>query len=175
MEDEAKRAIYRVRIRGTVDAVWRELTRRDRPQWAMFNSMLHTDGLAPGGQLRMRTPNGKYTGVSGEYIEVVEPVRLSHTMRFTTSDDPACKVTFDLTEVEDGVELTLTVDDIPVGTKSEKNLRQGGKFIVDNLKAIVETGRPTFGARVLFVVFKLLEPFTPKRARTENWPLASRS
>jgi uncharacterized protein YndB with AHSA1/START domain len=123
----------------------------------------------------MRTPNGKYTGVAGEYIEVVEPVRLSHTMRFTTSDDPACKVTFDLTEVEEGVELTLTVDDIPVGTKSEKNLRQGGEFIVNNLKAIVETGRPTFGARVLFVAFKLLEPFTPKRARTENWPLACQS
>lgn len=169
--DEHDKAIFRVHIRGTVDDVWRELTRTDRPQWAMFNSVLHTDGVAPGGQLRMRTPNGKFTAVVGEYIEVDEPVRLSHTMRFTSYDDPPCTVTYDIEEETDGVKLTLTVTEIPVGTKSAKQLRSGGSFIVKNLKSIVETGRPTLGARMMFAVFGLLAPLTPKRLHTDNWPI----
>ena len=175
MKSSSNRAVYRVTIEGTMDDVWRELTRTDRPQRAMFNSVLHTDALAAGGQLRMRTPNGRYTGVVGEYITVEEPVRLAHTMKFTSFEDPACTVTFDMAQVERGVELTLTIDDVPVGTKSEKHLRQGGGFIVKNLKAIVETGGPTLGARLLFVLFRLLEPTTPKRARSEHWPLPQAS
>lgn len=168
---ETERAVFKVRIDGSIDDVWRELTRSDRPQWAMFNSRLDTDGVAPGGQLRMRTPNGRYTAVAGRYIEVDAGRRLSHSFRFTNYDDPECKVTYDLREQSGAVELTLTVENIPVGTKSAKQLKQGGPFIVNNLKAIVETGRPTPGARILFVLFKLLEPFSPARSRSENWPL----
>ncbi|MCH9649778.1 MAG: SRPBCC domain-containing protein [Deltaproteobacteria bacterium] len=171
MSESTKRAVFKVSIRGTVDAVWRELTRREGPQKAMFNAVLHTDGIAPGGTLRMRSINGKYTAVAGQYIEVEEPVRLTHTMRFTTNDDPECRITYRLEETAEGVDLTLTVDDLPVGSKSEKQLRQGGPFIVNNLKAIVETGKPTFGTRLLYVLFKVLEPLNPKRARSEHWPL----
>ena len=170
---DKRQAIYEVMIRGTIDAVWKELIRTDRPQRAMFNSVLHTDRLAAGGQLRMRSPDGKYTSVVGEYIEVNEPVRMVHTMRFTTTDDPECVVTFDLEDTPEGVRLRLTVDEIPVGTKSEKHLRQGAEFIARNLKAIVETGQPTFGARMLYVLFKVLAPFNPKRTRSEFWPLES--
>ena len=162
MNESAKRAVFKVSIKGTVDAVWRELTRTDGPQRAMFNTVLHTDGVAPGGQLRMRSLNGKYTGVAGQYIEVEKPVRLSHTMRFTSSEDPACKIIYTLQETAEGVDLTLTVDDLPLGTKSEKQLRQGGAFITNNLKAIVETGKPTLGARLLFLLFKALEPLSPR-------------
>jgi hypothetical protein len=119
----------------------------------------------------MRSPNGKYTAVVGEVIELEEKVRFSHTFRFTTYDDPVCTVIYELREVEGGVALTLTVEDMPAGTKTAKQMKQGGSFIVNTLKSVVETGRPPLGARLLFVLFKLLEPFNPKRARSENWPL----
>lgn len=170
---QGEKAVFRVHIRGSVDDVWRELTRTDRPQWAMFNSVLHTDGVAPGGQLRMRSPNGKFTAVVGEYIAVERPVRLTHSMRFTTYDDPPCTVDYQLKEVADGIELTLSVTEIPVGTKSAKQLRSGGSFIVKNIKSIVETGRPTLGARTLFVLFRLLAPLNPERSRSEHWPLST--
>lgn len=168
---ETERAVFKVRIDGTIDDVWRELTRTDRPQWAMFNSRLDTEGVAPGCEMRMRTPNGKYTAVAGRYIEVDQGRRLAHSFRFTNYDDPECKVTYDLQERGGAVELTLTVENIPTGTKSAKQLEQGGPFIVNNLKAIVETGKPTLGARALFLLFKLLEPFNPASTRSENWPL----
>lgn len=168
---EKEKAVYKVRIRSTVDEVWQELTRTQGLQRAMFNSRLETDGVAPGGQLRMRSPNGRYTAVSGEYIEVEKPVRLSHTFRFTAYDDPECEVVYTLREVEDGVELTLNCDGMEPGSKTAKQMKQGGPFIVENLKAILENGKPTLGARLLFVLFKLMAPFSPGRSRSENWPV----
>ncbi len=173
MTEAADKAVFRITIHGSVDDVWQELVRTDRPQGAMFNSRMERDRLAPGGQLRMRSPNGKYTAVAGEFIEVEQPVRLSHTMRFTNYDDPECTVVYDLREVETGVEVTLTVEKLPLGTKSEKQLRQGGPFIVKNLKAIVETGKPTLGARLLYVLFALMAPLNPKRCRSVYWPIPS--
>lgn len=168
---ELERAVFRVIIRGTIDDVWREITRTDAAQRCMFNMRLHTDGLRPGGKIRMRTGSGKYTGVVGDVLEFDPPHRYAHTFRFTNYDDPECKVIYELREVDGGVEFTLTLDDVPAGTRTAKQMTQGGKLIVDTLKAIVETGRPALGTRMLFVLFKLMEPFSPKRTRSENWPI----
>ncbi len=37
--------------------------------------------------------------------------------------------------------------------------------------AVCETGKPTLGTRMLFVLFGLMAPFSPKSARSEHWPL----
>jgi hypothetical protein len=76
-----------------------------------------------------------------------------------------------LKEVDGGTEFTLINEDVPAGTKTEKYMTQGGRFIVDNLKAIVETGKPTPGGRFALFMMKLAQPFTPAAARSENWPL----
>ena len=166
--DEGK-AIFKVFIRGTIQAVWRELTKTDEVQQAMFNSRLHTPGLAVGNPLCMRTPNGRFTNVVGNILEVERPVRFAHTMRFTTTDDPPSTVVYDLREVEGGVEFTLTVLDMPVGTKTEKQMKSGGTFIVNTMKSVVETGKPSLGVRLLFVLFAVMGPFSPAKAKTENW------
>ncbi len=162
--------VYKVVIRGTVDAVWREITKTDEAQQAIFNMKLDTPGLEPGAPIRMRTVNGKYTGVVGEVLAYDPPRRYSHTFRFTQYDDPPCVVTYELREVDGGVEFTLTSEKIPAGTKTAKQMKQGGKLIAETLKSIVETGRPSFGTRLLFVLFKLMEPFSPKTTRSELWP-----
>src|ERR1051325_1990257 len=98
-------AIFKVFIRGSIQDVWREITRTDQPQRAMFNMMLHTNGpLRVGAPLRMRTISGKYTAIVGEVIEWNPPHRYAHTFKFTQMDDPPCKVSYDLKEVEGGVE-----------------------------------------------------------------------
>ncbi|MCA9245342.1 MAG: SRPBCC domain-containing protein [Phycisphaerales bacterium] len=167
---ETTRAVFSVHIRGTIDAVWREITKTDEPQGAMFNMCLDTKGLAPGEKIFMRTPNGKFTGVVGEVLEFDPPHKYSHTFKFTNYDDPPCKVTYELTEKDGGVEFKLIVDDMPVGTKTAKDMTGGGKMIVNTLKAIVETGRPPMFTRGLYRMFALLGPLmTPKRCRSENW------
>lgn len=167
---ETERAVFKILIKGSIQEVWREITKTNEAQGCMFNMQLHTLGLKLGALIRMRTKNAKYTGVVGEVIEFDPPRRYSHTFRFTNFNDPPCKVIYDLKEVSGGVEFTLTCDDIPKGTKTAKQMVPGGKLIVNTLKAIVETGKPSLGTRMLFVMFKLMEPFSPKSTRTENWP-----
>lgn len=168
---ETTRIVSKVFIRGSIQAVWREITKTDELQKCFFNMRMHTNGLAPGGKVRMRTGDGKYTAVVGDILEFDPPRRFAHTFRFTQYDDPPCKVIYELKEVEGGVEFTLTTDDLAVGTRTAKDMTRGGDFICKTLKAIVETGRPPLGVRMLHVLFKLLAFMTPAKCRSENWPL----
>lgn len=164
---------FRVVIEAPIEDVWHEITRRDQPIPAFFNSRMDATRLAPGAKLAMRTPDGKYTGVVGEILEFEPPTRFVHTFRFTAYDDPACTVAYDLRPVDGGVEFTLTITDLPTGTKTAKQMVQGGSMIVKTLKAVLENGKPPLGIRMLFGLFKVLAFTTPKKCRSENWPVSS--
>jgi uncharacterized protein YndB with AHSA1/START domain len=163
--------VSKILIRGKIEDVWREITKTDEPQLAMFGAQMHRLTLGAGSPIRMRTPNGKYTSVVGEILEVNPPYRFSHTMRFTAYDDPYCTVTYELRETPEGVEFTLTSKGVRAGTKTASNMTRGGDFIVKTLKSIVETGRPPLGTRLLYLMFALLTPFSPARSKSELWPL----
>ena len=169
---ESQPKLFRVLIRGSLEDVWNEITRTDdEPIAAFFNTRMDVGRLAPGSKLAMRTRDGAYTGVVGEILEFEPMTRFAHTFRFTNFDDPECKVIFDLEEVEGGVQFTMTIEDLPEGTRTAKQMVQGGTLIVNTLKSVIETGKPSFGTRCLFVLFRLLQPFSPKRSRSENWPV----
>jgi uncharacterized protein YndB with AHSA1/START domain len=171
---EKKKAVYRIVIDGPQEAIFRELTATDRPLGAIYNSMMHTTGLRPGGRMQMRTVSGKHTIVDGDILEYDPPHRFSHTHRFTQMDDPVCVVTYELKPVAGGVEVTLTVDDMPLGTETAKQMSSGGDFILKNLKAIVETGKPTFGARMMYFMFGAMEFVLPAKTKAVHWPLEGR-
>ncbi|MCA9277730.1 MAG: SRPBCC domain-containing protein [Phycisphaeraceae bacterium] len=165
-------AKFNVKIKGTIEDVWREITRTDgKPIPAFFNSVMHAKSLTPGSKIAMRTPDGKYTGVVGEITEFDPPKRFAHTFKFTNYNDPECVVVYDLESVSDGVSFTLTIRDIPVNTKTAKQMLMGGKMIVGTLKSVIETGKPSTGTRMLFVMFKVMGLFTPKKCLSEHWPV----
>ena len=163
--------VFRIVIQGSVEDVWREITKTDEPIACFFNSRMDVRALRPGSKLAMRTPDNAYTGVVGEILEVEPYRRFSHTFRFTQADEAPCTVIYDLEPVEGGVQFTLTVEDLAIGTKSAKQMIQGGSMIVNTLKAVIETGQPSFGTRALFVLFRVMQPFAPKKCRTEHWPV----
>lgn len=170
---EPDKAVFRIVIDGSMEAIYRELTKTDSLQGAVFNSRLTLDqpGLVRGRKLQMRTGSGRHAIVIGEVVDVDPPRRFAHTHRFTSHDDPFCTVVYDLKPVTGGVEVTLTVENIPRGTKTEKEMAGGGDFILKNLKALVETGRPPWGTRVLYGLFGAMEFVLPKKTKVENWPL----
>jgi uncharacterized protein YndB with AHSA1/START domain len=170
-DTEDTSAKFRVHIAAPPDAVWQEITRTDAPIAAFFNSQMYVSRLAPGARLAMRSPDGRYTGVVGEILEHDPPRRFAHTFKFTSYDDPECVVVYDLAEEAGGTLFTLTIRDLPLGTRTGKQMVQGGKLITSTLKSVLETGRPSFGTRMLFVLFKLMAPFTPKKSRSEHWPI----
>jgi len=170
---EQENAVFKVMIHGPIERVWNEITRTDIPQKCMFNSLICTPGgkLKVGSPMQARTASGKHVGVVGKVLEFDPPRRYVHTFKFTRFDDPPCKVTYDLRPVADGTEFTLTISDLAPGTKTAKQMTAGSKLIVNTLKNVIETGRPSFGVRCFYMLFGLLEPIMPKHTRVENWPL----
>ena len=167
----AEKAVFRIVINGSQQAIFDEITRTDRPLGAIYNAVLHTTGLRPGGRFQMRTGTGKHVIVDGDVLECDPPNRFVHTHRFTQHDDPVCRVAYDLRPVAGGIEVTMTVEDIPVGTKTAKSMMQGGPFILGNLKSLVERGKLPLGTRLMYLMMDNMEFVLPARTKTENWPL----
>ena len=168
---EGTRAVFRIVIDGPQQAIFDELTRTDRPLPAIFNAHMHVSKLAPGGRMQMRTVSGGHVIVYGDIVEYDPPRRFVHTHRFAQRDDPVCRVTYELKPVTGGIEVTLTVDDLPLGTKTATEMQRGGPFILDNLKSVVENGRPTLGVRMMYAAMGAMEFVLPAKTKAEKWPL----
>ncbi len=165
-----ERSYFRVVIRAPIHKVWAEITRTDSVLPFFFNSVCRTPGFQVGAPIRMVSKDGKHTSVVGDVIEFDPPHRYAHTFKFTNLDDPVCTVRYVLKEVEGGTEFTLINEGVPAGTRTEKYMTSGGDFITRNLKACIETGKPTLGGRFALVMMGLMAPFTPKQCRAELWP-----
>ena len=50
-------------------------------------------------------------------------------------------------------------------------MTSGSTMILNTLKAVVETGKPTLGIRIMYALFSKLGFILPKRTRAEHWPL----
>ncbi|MEM8815551.1 MAG: SRPBCC domain-containing protein [Pseudomonadota bacterium] len=166
----SNKAIYKVTIAAPIGKVWDELVKTDEVLPFFFGSVCKTTGeIEVGAPIAMQTKNGKYRSVVGKVLEFDPPFRYSHTFKFTNYDDPPCTVSYELKEVDGGTEFLLITTNVPAGTKTEKGMAQGGPFIVNTFKSIVETGRPTFGGRLMLGLMGLFEPFSPKVSKSENW------
>lgn len=165
------RLVSKIFIAGSQQAIWRELTKQGEPQAAVFNAWLHAQSLAPGNRIQMRTASGGKVIVVGEVLEFDPPNRFAHTFRFTQYDDPPCTVIYELHPVEGGVEVSLIVENLPVGTRTAKSMDGGSRSILGTLKRVVETGRPSFGKRLMYGLFDRMEFVLPERCNASHWPL----
>ena len=165
------RLLSKIVIAGSQQAVWRELTKQGEPQAAVFNAWLHAQSLLPGQRMQMRTASGGKVIVVGEVLAFEPPKRFAHSFRFTHYDDPPCTVIYELHPVEGGIEVSLIVENLPVGTRTAKSMESGSRSILDTLKRVVETGRPAFGTRLMYALFDRLEFVLPKRCDAAHWPL----
>jgi uncharacterized protein YndB with AHSA1/START domain len=167
---DSEKAIYKIDINAPIEKVWNELVKTDQALPFFFGAVCKTrNGLETGQPMAMRTPNGKYTSVVGKVLEFNPPFKYSHTLKFTQFDDAPVTICYELKEIESGTEFTLTTIGAIPGSKTSKSMAQGGPFIVNTLKHMVETGSPNFGGKCLLTIISLMQGFTPKVCRSENW------
>ena len=118
---ETATQVSQVTINAPIQKVWDTLTKEGEVLPFFFGTVMHTTTMGPGAPVRMRTPNGKYTGVVGEVLEYDPPHKYSMTFKFTDVDEPICKITHELKEVDGGTQFTLTSEEDPVGQDRKEN------------------------------------------------------
>jgi uncharacterized protein YndB with AHSA1/START domain len=166
-----ERHVWKVTINAPIETVWNTLVKTDDVLPFFFGAVCDTaNGIKVGKSMRMVSKNRKFAIVVGKVLEFTPPHRYSHTLAFTQNEgeEPAI-VTYELKEIPGGTEFTLSSEAIP-GTKTAKMVASG-PFIVGNLKAVAETGRPLFSGRMVMALGPLMSLMTPKISRIENWPL----
>lgn len=169
----AKANINRTFIKAPIMTVWSTLVATDKPLPFFFGGVCNTkDGLKKGASMRMLHPNGKIAMVVGEVLEFDPPHCYSHTFQMTDLDDPACKVTYRLTEVDGGTDFELVIEQCIEGSKLHKSMVSSQGFIAKNIKALAETGKPSFSGKMVGVLSPVFGLFGKKRQRIEHWPLA---
>jgi len=170
-ERYVEKQIYRVVIAAPIDAVWSELINQKSPRPFFWNGRWDTKHMSAGNRYRIASNNDTVVAVIGDILEMDPPYKLVTTFQLTSLPDPASMVTYTLKEVEGGTEFQLITENIVAGSKSEKSMASGAKFIVENFKAYMETGKVTLGARIMNAMYGLMAPMIPKSMRAENWPL----
>ena len=166
----AAKEVYRVLINAPIETVWSELVNTTSPRPFFWNGAWDTPGLAAGNPYRIASNGGKAVAVIGRILEMDPPHRLVTTFRLTALPDPPSQVTYLLKEKDGGTEFSLITEQVLAGSKSEKSMAAGSRFITRNFKAYIETGKVTFGAQMTLALYKLMAPLTPKSMRAENWP-----
>ncbi len=170
-QESTEKQIYRVLIKAPIETVWSELVNTTSPRPFFYDALCETEGLAPGAPYRMVSKDKRNAFVVGEVLEFEPPHLYSQTFKFTTNDDPPCKVTYTLKEIGEQVEFSLITENVVAGSKSEKSMAEGGKWITENFKAYMETGKVLFTAQLMLGTMSLMGAFIPKATRVEQWPL----
>ena len=154
--------VFEIRIRGSIQMVWEEITKRGAVQRAVMDTVFISD-LKPGSPFRYTSPNGKYTMVYGEILEIDPPRRLVHTYQFSLHQDPPSRVTWELEQVGEEVRVHLLHDQLVTGSKTEKQISGGWKSILGNLKLVIENGDIGFGTKAMYFVMYAMLPLMAKK------------
>jgi uncharacterized protein YndB with AHSA1/START domain len=161
--------MHRTVIRAPIGAVWDELTKLDGKQRAMMDTVLDS-ALAVGAPLYYKSPDGKRIFIVGRVLEVEPPRRLSHTQRLTTRDDPWTVVTWELTEVDGGTQVTLRHTGWPADTPKLDQVDSTWAMILPELKRLLETGDISRGLKARYALWRTFIWAMPARTRTDHVP-----
>jgi uncharacterized protein YndB with AHSA1/START domain len=134
--------LYVTYIRSTPDKVFEAITRPEiaRRYWGHEN----VSDWKPGSRWEhVRANDARTVELVGEVIESAPPSRLviSWANASQASDPEAySRVTFDIEEYDEMVRLTVTHDDLEVGSGMAKGVTRGWPAVLSSLKSLLETG-----------------------------------
>lgn len=143
MTRETTSFVYVTYILSTPEKVFEAITKPElaRRYWGHENV---SDWKAGSRWEHIRANDERTVELVGKVIEVSPPSRLVITWaNASQAADPAShsRVTFDIEEYENMVRLTVTHDELEVGSGMEKGIKRGWPVVLSSLKSFLETGR----------------------------------
>ena len=156
--------LFEIRIKGTIEAVWAEITKRGAVQRPLMDSVLVSD-LRPGSPFKYLSSDGRYWFVRGTILEAAPPRRLVHTFETSWSKDPPSRVTWELETMGEEVRVRVLHDRFESATETYRGVRDGWSKILGSLKRWIETGDIGLGTKLFYAFFRLQRPFLPLSAR----------
>lgn len=135
--------IYVTYILSTPEKVFEAITRPDvaRRYWGHEN----VSDWKPGSKWEhVRANDERTVELVGEVVESSPPARLVITWaNASQAADPEAysRVTFEIEPYEDMVRLTVSHDDLVVGSGMANGVSKGWPIVLSSLKSLLETGR----------------------------------
>jgi uncharacterized protein YndB with AHSA1/START domain len=133
--------VYEIYIRTTPERLWEAITDPDIRKKYNFGAGVSSDWKV-GSRLQMGVPDVDVLLGDGEVLEIDPPRRLVHTMTALWGDDVksegASRVTWEITQVEDSCQLTVTHDELREGANPQ--IYGGWPMILSGLKTWLESG-----------------------------------
>ncbi|KMK65495.1 SRPBCC family protein [Puniceibacterium sp. IMCC21224] len=142
MTAERTSFVYVTYITSTPDKVFDAITRPDitRRYWGHEN----VSDWAPGASWEhVSDTDARSVDVVGKVVESTPPHRLVITWTGASqADDPESysRVTFEIDTVDTRVRLTVTHDDLIIGSGMEVGVTKGWPLVLSSLKSYLETG-----------------------------------
>lgn len=164
-----ERQVHVVEINAPITDVWAEITKLKHTQKPMFNTVLESD-FKPGSRMIYRSEDGKRVFILGEVREFVPPSRFVHTFRFTNLPETPTLVEWDL-EMRGGLtRVTVTHSKFIDQKKTADSVRTSWMDILNNIKAVVETGDVPFKTRLRNGMMSTFMFMAPKDTLIQNIP-----
>ncbi len=135
--------VYVTYIVSTPEKVFEAITRPDiaRRYWGHEN----VSDWKPGSRWEhVRANEERTVELVGEVVESSPPSRLVITWAYESqASDPEAysRVTFEIEPYEDMVRLTVSHDDLVVGSGMANGVSKGWPIVLSSLKSLLETGR----------------------------------
>ncbi|HEU5076160.1 MAG TPA: SRPBCC family protein [Polyangiaceae bacterium] len=142
MSKEKTSFVYVTYIRSTPEKVFEAITKPEiaRRYWGHENVSDWKPGSA---WEHVRANDQRTVELVGKVVEVARPTRLVITWaNASQAADPASytRVSFDIAEYDGMVRLTVTHDDLEVGSGMAKGAHHGWPMVLSSLKSLLETG-----------------------------------
>jgi uncharacterized protein YndB with AHSA1/START domain len=142
MTRETTSFVYVTYIVSTPEKVFEAITRPEiaRRYWGHEN----VSDWAPGSKWQhVRADDERTVQIVGKVVEATPPSRLVVTWANASQEaDPAAysRVTFDIEPYETMVKLTVSHDELEVGSGMHKGVSRGWPLVLSSLKSLLETG-----------------------------------
>lgn len=134
--------VYEVYIRTTPEKLWDALTNPATTKQYLFGGVLEDSQLTPGSPMRYHREDGTLM-LDGEVVEVEPRRKIVQTWRgMQNPDDPASRVTWEITPLGDACKLAVTHDHPDASTETAKGTQEGWPIVLSALKTLLETGAP---------------------------------